>query len=119
MAAHNDLGIEGEKLAVQHLKTQGYDILETNYRFQKAEVDIIAQKGNILAVVEVKARTSADFGNPEAFVSAKKIKLLVKAIDKYVNENDLNVDVRFDIIAIVFDTHKTSLNHLEDAFYHF
>lgn len=119
MAAHNDLGIEGEKLAVAYLKAHGYEILETNYRFQKAEVDIISQKGDILAVVEVKARTSADFGNPEEFVSAKKIKLLVKAIDEYVNKNDLNVDVRFDIIAIVFDKHTTSINHIEDAFYHF
>jgi len=119
MAAHNDLGIEGEKLAVQHLTKKGYEILETNYRFQKAEVDIIAQKAEILAVVEVKTRTSADFGNPEEFVSAKKIKLLVKAIDEYVNENDLNVEVRFDIIAIIFDKQTTSLNHIEDAFYHF
>lgn len=119
MAAHNDLGIEGEKLAVQHLTKKGYEILETNYRFQKAEVDIIAQKGEILAVVEVKTRTSADFGNPEEFVSAKKIKLLVKAVDEYVNENDLNVEVRFDIIAIIFDKQTTSLNHIEDAFYHF
>ena len=119
MAAHNDLGIEGEKLAVQHLTKKGYEILETNYRFQKAEVDIIAQKGEILAVVEVKTRTSADFGNPEEFVSAKKIKLLVKAVDEYVNENDLNVEVRYDIIAIIFDKQTTSLNHIEDAFYHF
>ncbi|MBC8757227.1 YraN family protein [Kordia sp. YSTF-M3] len=119
MAAHNDLGIEGEKLAVQHLIANGYEILETNYRFQKAEVDVISRKGETLAVVEVKTRTSSDFGNPEEFVSPKKIKLLVKAIDQYVNENDLNVDVRFDIIAIVFDKTNVTINHIEDAFYHF
>jgi putative endonuclease len=119
MAAHNDLGIEGEKLAVAHLRKNGYEILETNYRFQKAEVDVIAQKAKILAVVEVKTRTSADFGNPEDFVSPKKIKLLVKAIDEYVNENNLNVEVRFDIIAILLDKKKSELNHIEDAFYHF
>jgi len=119
MAAHNDLGIEGEKLAVAHLRKEGYEILETNYRFQKAEADIIAQKAEILAVVEVKTRTSADFGNPEDFVTPKKIKLVVKAIDQYVNENDLNVEVRFDIIAILLDKSKREINHIEDAFYHF
>ena len=77
MAAHNDLGIEGEKLAVAHLKKHGYEILETNYRFQKAEVDVIAQKGETLAVIEVKTRTSADFGNPEDFVKPKKIKFSI------------------------------------------
>ncbi|QHI37863.1 hypothetical protein IMCC3317_32460 [Kordia antarctica] len=119
MAAHNDLGNEGEKLAVKHLLAHGYAILETNYRFQKAEVDVIAQKAETLAVVEVKTRTSAHFGNPEDFVTPKKIKLLVKAIDTYVNDNDLNVEVRFDIIAIVLDKNKTTINHIEDAFYHF
>lgn len=119
MAAHNELGIEGEKLAVAHLQKKGYAVLETNYRFQKAEVDIIAQKGEILAVIEVKTRTSANFGNPEEFVNQKKIKLLVKAIDNYVNENDLDVEVRFDIVAVLLDKKDVTINHIEDAFYHF
>ena len=119
MATHNELGIEGEKLAVAHLKSHGYEILETNYRFQKAEVDIIAQKAEILAVVEVKTRTSADFGNPEEFVNKKKIKLLVKAVDNYINDNDLDVEVRFDIIAILLQKNDVTINHIEDAFYHF
>jgi putative endonuclease len=119
MATHNELGIEGEKRAVIHLQKQGYTILETNYRFQKAEADIIAQKADTLAVVEVKSRTSADFGNPEEFVNKKKIKLLVKAVDQYINENDLDVEVRFDVIAILFQKNEVTLNHIEDAFYHF
>jgi len=119
MAAHNELGIEGEKIAVSHLTKKGYTILETNYRFQKAEVDIIAQKGTTLAVVEVKTRTSADFGNPEEFVSKKKIRLLVKAIDHYIDENNLDVEVRFDVIAILLQKNSTEINHIKDAFYHF
>jgi len=62
MAQHNELGKEGEKAAVDFLQHNGYEILETNWTFQKAEVDIIAQKGNILAIVEVKTRSSIDFG---------------------------------------------------------
>ncbi|MCH2192671.1 YraN family protein [Kordia sp.] len=119
MATHNEVGIEGEKLAVIHLKKQGYDVLETNYRFQKAEVDIIARKKDILVVVEVKTRTSADFGNPEEFVSKKKIQLLVKAIDNYINDSDLDVEVRFDVIAVLMQKNDVTINHIEDAFYHF
>lgn len=119
MAVHNELGTEGEKLAVNHLIKHGYEVLETNYYFQKAEVDIIAKKENILVAVEVKTRTSAAFGNPEEFVSSKKIKLLVKAIDYYIEENDLDVEVRFDIIAILRDKETFTITHLKDAFYHF
>lgn len=129
MAEHNDLGKLGEEMAVAFLQKVGYDILETNFVFQKAEIDIIAQKENVLAVVEVKTRSSTDFGSPQDFVNPKKIKLLVKAIDEYVISNDLDFDIRFDIIAITtsvkpsFSDSKEnrtfSIEHLEDAFYHF
>ena len=100
MAEHNDLGKFGEELAVDFLEKNGYEILETNWIFDKAEIDIIAQKETILAVVEVKTRSSLDFGLPQEFVKPKKIQLLVKAINEYVTQNDLEVEVRFDIIAI-------------------
>jgi len=119
MAHHNELGKKGEKLAVDYLLKQGYSIRETNWRFQKAEVDIIAQKDVILAVVEVKTRSSNDFGNPQDFVKPKKIKLLVTAIDEYVISHDLDVEVRFDIIAILKEKNEYSIEHIEDAFFHF
>ncbi len=119
MALHNELGKKGEKLAVAFLLKNGYTILETNYRFHKAEVDIIAQKGDLLAVVEVKTRSTDYFGDPQDFVKPKKIKLLVEAIDDYVIKNDLDVNVRFDIIGIIKNNSGTRLEHLEDAFLHF
>jgi putative endonuclease len=119
MAEHNDLGKLGEELAVEFLEKNGYTILETNWTFQKAEVDIIAQKGTVLAVVEVKTRSSIDFGLPQDFVKPKKIQLLVKAINEYVLSNDLNVEVRFDIIALHKDGKDFKMEHLEDAFYYF
>jgi putative endonuclease len=119
MATHNELGKQGEEISVAFLEKNGYTICETNYVFQKAEIDIIAQKDNILAVVEVKTRSSLDFGNPQDFVKTAKIKLLVKAIDEYVISNDLDVEVRFDIIAIHKDNGEFHIEHLEDAFYHF
>ncbi len=119
MAQHNDLGKKGEQLAVDFLIDNNYKILEKNYRYLKAEVDIIALKENILAVIEVKTRSSNYFGNPEDFVNPKKIKLLLSAIDFYVNEKDLDVEVRFDIIAITHHKKETKIVHLEDAFLHF
>ena len=119
MAQHNELGKKGEQLAIDYLAKKGYKILEKNWRFQKAEIDIIAQKDETLAVVEVKTRSSIDFGNPQDFVNPKKIKLLVMAIDEYVISNDLDVNVRFDIIAIVHEKKNFKLEHLVDAFYHF
>ncbi len=119
MAQHNELGKKGEQLAVDFLVENSYDIVERNYRFDKAEVDIIAQKGDILAIVEVKTRSSLEFGNPQDFVKPKQIKNLVKAVDEYVTENDLDVEVRFDIIAIVKENKDYKIEHLENAFYHF
>ena len=119
MASHNELGKLGEELAVSHLQQNGYGILETNWTFQKAEIDIIAQKGNMLAIVEVKTRSSIEFGLPQDFVKPKKIQLLVKAVNEYIVSNDLDVDVRFDIIAINKENNEFHIEHIEDAFYYF
>lgn len=119
MAEHNDLGKLGEELAVDYLQKNSYEILETNWTFQKAEIDIIAQKENILAVVEVKTRSSIDFGLPQDFIKSKKIQLLVKAVNEYVISNELDVEVRFDIIAIHKDGNEYKLKHIEEAFYYF
>jgi putative endonuclease len=119
MADHNELGTLGEELAVEFLEKNGYKILETNWTFQKAEVDIIATKDYVLAVIEVKTRSSIEFGLPQDFVKPKKIQLLVKAINEYVISNDLDLDVRFDIIAIQKENKGFLIEHIEDAFYYF
>jgi len=119
MAEHYELGILGEKMAITFLIKNGYKIRDKNWRFQKAEVDIIAQKEDTIVCVEVKTRSSDYFGDPQDFVSKKKIKLLVKAMDHYVISKDLDVDVRFDIIAIIKNKKQNSLEHIEDAFLYF
>lgn len=119
MAQHNQLGIQGEQLAVDFLLKQGYDIVERNYRFDKAEVDIIAKKESVLAIIEVKTRSTSDFGDPQDFVKPKQIQRLVKAVDEYVNEHGLELEVRFDIIAIITNGKTFDIEHLENAFYHF
>jgi putative endonuclease len=119
MAQHNELGKKGEQLAVDFLLQQDYAIVERNYRFQKSEVDIIAKKEDTLAIVEVKTRSTSDFGNPQDFVKPKQIQRLVKAVDEYVTVNNLDVEVRFDIIAITKQGNGFNIEHLENAFYHF
>ena len=119
MAEHNLLGEKGEKLAVEFLVKKGYKILETNYRYSKAEVDIIAQQEEVLVVVEVKTRSTDFFGSPEEFVNKKKIQLLTEAIDNYIQDKDLDLEVRFDIIALIKQNNSFSIKHFEDAFLFF
>ena len=119
MASHNELGKKGEQMAADFLVAHNYQILECNFRFDKAEVDIIAQKENVLAVIEVKTRSTSDFGNPQDFVKPKQIQNLVKAVNEYVISRELDVEVRFDIIAITKHGGSFDIEHLENAFYHF
>jgi len=119
MAKHNDFGKLGEQKATDFLIKKGYTIKEKNYRYLKAELDIIAQKEAVLAVVEVKSRSSEFLENIADTVNQKKIRLLVAAADHYVVEHNLDVDVRFDIITIRKKGTTFKLEHLKNAFYHF
>ncbi|WP_125718816.1 YraN family protein [Flavobacterium ustbae] len=123
MAEHNDLGKLGEDLAAANLEQNGYQILERNWEFQKAEIDIIAKKDTVLAIVEVKTRSSLDFGSPQDFVKPKKIQLLIKAVNAYINDREKDfekdIEVRFDIVAIHKNGESFAIEHLTDAFYHF
>ena len=119
MAAHNELGLLGEQMAVEFLIKKGFRIREQNWRFQKAEVDIIAQKDSLLAIVEVKTRSTRFFGDPQEFIKKQKIKLLIKAVNHYVVLQNLDVEVRFDVIGIIKTNNEMKTEHIKDAFFHF
>ncbi|WP_373057675.1 YraN family protein [Zunongwangia sp. H14] len=119
MAKHNLLGKSGEDLAAEFLQRNGYTILTRNFRYQKAEVDIIARTDKELIAVEVKTRSTPDFGDPQEFVKQKQIQQLLKAVDHFVEEQELDLEVRFDIVAIIKNKAGTKIEHLKDAFYHF
>ncbi len=119
MAEHYELGNKGEQLAVNYLINKGYKIVERNWRFQKAEIDIIATKDKILICVEVKTRSTNDFGSPQDFVTPKKIKLMVSAMNEYILNKDLDIELRFDIIAITKDKSSFDIQHFKDAFLYF
>ena len=111
------LGREGENLAVAHLRENGYEIVERNWRFGKLEIDIIARKGNVLSIVEVKTRSGDYFGEPEDGVTKAKERFLATAADHYIFSRNLDVEVRYDIISIVIHNGRHELKMIEDAFY--
>ena len=119
MAAHHETGINGEKMAVQYLQEKGYVILHTNWRNGKAEADIIAEKNGMLIIAEVKTRSTAYFGSPGEAVDKQKQKMLVKAAEAYLEINNIDKEVRYDVVAIVMNKKETTIDHIEDAFYPF
>jgi putative endonuclease len=110
------LGKHAEILAAQHLITQGYQILVHNYRYRKAEIDLIAQKEQLLCFIEVKARTSLQFGYPETFVKSYQRNLIKRAAENYIYTHHWNYAIRFDIISILQKRNVVELTHFEDAF---
>lgn len=119
MGSHNELGAKGEQLAENHLKEEGYTILSRNYRYQKAEIDIIALKEGILTIIEVKTRSS-DFLKPVTeIVDKRKIELLTLAADNFVLEKRWDLEVRFDIITVVRTKETFNIEHIENAFFPF
>ena len=116
MAEHNDFGKLGEEIAVNYLSDKGYEILERNWRNRHKEIDIIARDGKFLVIVEVKARKSDEYGNPDIAVTRQKQRLLISAANAYLFRNRLDIETRFDIISIVFKDGKPVIEHIEDAF---
>lgn len=116
MAEHNELGKLGEDLAVQYLTDKGYEILERNWRNIHKEIDIIAKDGDDLVIVEVKARQTDEYGEPDIAVTKRKQRMLIAAANAYIARKGLDVETRFDIISIVFKDGEHVIEHIEDAF---
>ncbi|MCS6819068.1 MAG: YraN family protein [Chitinophagales bacterium] len=117
MATHLNTGKHGERIAANFLVQKGYEIKATNYRFGKAEIDLIAQKDGVLVFVEVKTRRSSKFGLPEEAVHHRKQRALVKAANAFVYEHEIHSEIRFDIISVSINNHNISIHHIEDAFF--
>ena len=117
MAEHNDFGKEAEDLAVDFLAKKGYKILVRNFRFLKAEVDIVAETQEEIVIVEVKARSTDVFLEPHEAVTKKKIRMLIFAADEFVQQRNFEKPVRFDIISVLPDrSGNLVITHIENAF---
>ena len=117
MAQHNLLGGKGEMLASRFLLDKGYAVHHHNWRSGHKEIDIIAQERNVLVFVEVKSRTSEEYGNAYDAVDEKKIKLLISAAQAYIRKYNIDLKFRFDIITVIGNSEPYRIEHIEDAFY--
>lgn len=109
-------GKQGEEIAVEYLQENGMAILDRNWRSGSYEIDIVARDGNILVFVEVKARATNIWGEPQTSVTADKQKNLIRAANKYVTIKDIDSDVRFDIVSIIIKNEDDDIVHIPNAF---
>lgn len=116
MADHNDFGKLAEEKATELLIQKGYQIIARNYRYLKSEIDIIAKIENTWVVVEVKARVTDVFVEPQEAINKKKIKLLVMAANHFAENNKEVGEIRFDIITALYEQGELKLHHIESAF---
>lgn len=116
MAKHNQTGKYGEQLAYTYLVENGYHILHQNWRHKNWEVDIIASKNNRLHIVEVKTRTSNQFGYPEDNMDNRKMQYLINAAEEYMYQNPEWMQLQFDILAITITNDKAEYFLIEDVY---
>lgn len=111
-------GQDGERIAAAYLETKGYTILEKNYFFERAEVDIVAYDDTAIVFVEVKLRKNTAFGEPAEFITEKKKELVYKAAEAWMYERKMaGSPARFDVVAIVQDKNEApDITHFEHAF---
>ncbi|MGB5872868.1 MAG: YraN family protein [Bacteroidota bacterium] len=110
-------GTDGEEIARQYLEREGYAILETNFRFLRGEIDIVAEDGEFLVFCEVKSRESGEYGAPEYAITAEKRAKIRKVAEGYLLVNSIREHpCRFDVVTILMDGNRGVLNHMRNAF---
>jgi len=114
---HIELGQAGENIAVNHLISIGHEIIVRNYTWKKSEIDIVSKLENQLIITEVKTRNSDALGKPYLSVNKRKQQQIIKVTNQFIIENDVNEEIRFDIISIVLNRNRMNLEHIENAFY--
>lgn len=117
MVSQKEIGEKAEELARNYLEKLGYAIKETNWHYGHLELDIIAQDGDELVIVEVKGRTGIRYEHPSEAVTNSKIKRIVEAAEGYIQEKEWEGETRFDVITVIFFKQGHELEHFKDAFY--
>ena len=118
MDEHLKTGTIGEELACRYLESLGYTIHERNWRYGHKEVDIIAQWGPTLVIAEVKTRSSGSYLKARESVTREKERFLIQAADHYVRLHHLELEVRYDIIALdIASDHTYPIEHIPNSFY--
>jgi putative endonuclease len=116
MAEHIEKGKKSEEIAAEWLKDQGYEIVYTNFRFNKKEIDIIARKEDLLVFVEVKSKSFWSDENPGDIVTFKKQKFLIRAAEAYMMYYGIDLETRFDVIFVVYKDEEIIIELIPGAF---
>ena len=116
MAKHNELGRKGEEAAVNCLKRKGHRVLERNWSFSGYEIDIISEYEEFIVFVEVKTRSSVEWGNPENAVTEQRMRRMIRAASHYLKINHIDKPARFDIVTVIGKEQNFEQEHIEDAF---
>lgn len=111
------LGDQGEAAACAYLQAKGYEILATQWRFSRAEIDIIARQGDRVVFVEVKTRSDNAYSHPADAVTHRKMQLITDAAGQYLHHIQHEGEYRFDILAVLYKGQRFYFEHLEDAFW--
>jgi len=117
MAIHNEIGRNGEDKAVEYLKNKGFRIIERNWFYRQKEIDIIAMDKDTLVFVEVKTRSYDIFGSPIDAINREKQKYIIEAANAYIEKNNIENEVRFDIVTVMLKKTGTEIEYIADAFY--
>ncbi len=118
MLKHSEIGVKGEQIAADFLIKKGYIIVHRNWRSGKKELDIIAQKDDMLVIAEIKTRSNYELGFPEESVTKKKQQFLKAAGAAFVEAHPEYKFVRFDIISVLLTGEGVKeIVHFEEAFY--
>ena len=112
------LGERGERAAAGFLKEHGYEILEKNYKCKIGEIDVIARRQGRLAFVEIKTRTSAQFGTPQEAVDLRKQEKIFQVAQWYLKEKKLvKIPIAFDVVAVLWNEGQApEMRLIADAF---
>ena len=116
MSANSETGKKAEELARAFLSEKGYKILATNWRYYHKELDIIAEHDDHLIVVEVKSTLESNYDNPSELLSMKKMRHIVDAAEAYIFKYNIGMEVRFDLVVVVFFRGGHRIEHVESAF---
>ncbi|MBT3239345.1 MAG: YraN family protein [Chloroflexi bacterium] len=111
------LGKWGEEKASAYLSGKGFHILAHNIRTPYGEIDLIAQDGSTLVFIEVKTRTTKNFGNPEEAITKKKLQHMIDSAESYMQELEEKKDWRLDVVAVEKDknSNSVSIEHFENV----
>lgn len=117
MSSSAETGKKGEEMALSYLEKNSFTILEKNWRHLHREIDIIAMEKDCLVIVEVKTRRGGTAIDPMEQMTLKKQTFLISAANDYIFQNQLDVNVRYDVICVNLETGHTRLEHIRNAFH--